>query len=91
MVSDTVWEEGRGLTLGLRGLHPVRIDKLVRALAVSLCGNVHNPLRKILIVSFAAYLHTNAFRPSLLTHDALNFTVKSAQSFQCSLNDIEAI
>ena len=50
--------------MSLRGLLLVSLDKLVRALAVSLRGNVNNPLRKILIVSFSAYLHTKALRYS---------------------------
>ena len=49
---------------GLRGLHSVSFDKLVRALAVSLRGYVHYPLRKILIISLTAYLHTEPLRLS---------------------------
>jgi hypothetical protein len=47
-----------GRLQGLLDSHLVGLDKLVGALAVSLGGDIHNPLRQVLIVGLPPYLHT---------------------------------
>ena len=48
-----------GRLQGLLDSHFVGLDKLVGALAISLSGDIHNPLRQVLIVGLPPYLHTN--------------------------------
>lgn len=48
-----------GRLQGLLDSHFVGLDKLVGALTISLSGDIHNPLRQVLIVGLPPYLHTN--------------------------------